>query len=127
MRLFRTMRRAGRALALLAAVFALAGRGTGFAEGAAASPETYDAPEVRPAADVVPPALLRAPHHRLDPNVVTFAFMNQYSVPSDYGPLPRPAMHGCAGWSAKSPRLPHCKKSIRATRSQRRPSTPGKA
>lgn len=84
---FRTRPSAARALAVLAAMLALASPGTGLAEGAAAGPETYDMPEARPTADVVPQALLRGPHYRLGPNVVTFAFMNQYSVTSDYGPF----------------------------------------
>jgi hypothetical protein len=45
----------------------------------------FDSPEIRATADVVPQALLRGPHWQLGPTVVTFAFMNQYSVTSDYG------------------------------------------
>jgi len=87
MRSFRSIPSAARLLAVLGSVFALAGPGTGFAAGTAAGPDSYDTPEVRPAADVVPQTLLRGPHYRLGPNVVTFAFMNQYSVTSDYGPF----------------------------------------
>jgi hypothetical protein len=47
----------------------------------------FDSPEIRATADVVPPALLRGPHYQLGPTVRTFAFMNQYSVTSDYGPF----------------------------------------
>jgi hypothetical protein len=45
----------------------------------------YDSPEVRATSDVVPPTLLRGPHYQLGPTVSTFAFMNHYSVTSDYG------------------------------------------
>jgi len=51
----------------------------------------FDAPEVRATADVVPPALLRGPHYQLSPTVSTFAFMNHYSVTSDYGPFTAPS------------------------------------
>src|SRR5262249_16809254 len=51
----------------------------------------FDSPEVRASADVVPPALLRGPHFQLGPTVSTFAFMNQYSVTSDYGPFTAPS------------------------------------
>jgi len=52
---------------------------------------TFDAPEVRATADVVPPALLRGAHYQLGPTVSTFTFMNQYSVTSDYGPFSPPS------------------------------------
>ena len=48
-------------------------------------------PEVRATADVGPPDLLRGPHYQLGPTVSTFAFMNQYSVSSDYGPFTAPS------------------------------------
>jgi hypothetical protein len=51
----------------------------------------FDPPEVRAASDVVPPALLAGPHYRVDPTVRTFAFMNQYSVTSDYGVFTAPS------------------------------------
>jgi hypothetical protein len=85
MRPFRSVLSAVRALALVASVFALAGPGTALAEGAAAGPAIFDSPEIRATADVVPQALLRGPHYQLGPTVMTFAFMNQYSVTSDYG------------------------------------------
>jgi hypothetical protein len=45
--------------------------------GSAALGQTvFDPPEVRAAADVVPPALLAGPHYRVDPTVRTFSFMN---------------------------------------------------
>jgi hypothetical protein len=51
----------------------------------------FDSPEVRATADVVPPALLGGPHYQLGPTVSTFAFMNHYSVTSDYGPFTAPS------------------------------------
>jgi hypothetical protein len=55
--------------------------------GAALGQTAFDSPEVRATADVVPPALLHGPHYQLGPTVSTFAFMNHYSVTSDYGPF----------------------------------------
>jgi hypothetical protein len=46
---------------------------------------SFDPPEARATADVAPPALLHGPHYQLGPTVTTFAYMNQYSVTSDYG------------------------------------------
>src|SRR6266404_4837868 len=51
----------------------------------------FDPPEVRAASDVVPPALLRGPHYQLGSTVRTFAFMNQFSVTSDYGAFTPPS------------------------------------
>jgi hypothetical protein len=60
--------------------------------GSAALGQTvFDPPEVRAAADVVPPALLAGPHYRVAPTVRTFTFMNQYSVSSDYGAFAAPS------------------------------------
>jgi hypothetical protein len=60
--------------------------------GSAALGQTvFDPPEVRAAADVVPPALLAGPHYRVDPTVRTFTFMNQYSVTTDYGVFAAPS------------------------------------
>ena len=59
----------------------------GLRGGVALGQTGFDSPEVRATADVVPPALLRGPHYQLDPTVSTFAFMNHYSVTSDYGPF----------------------------------------
>src|SRR5262245_37267721 len=87
----RTGPRAPRALAFLAAFLLVLGRGSGLAEDAAPSEAVFDSPEVRAAADVVPPALLRGPHYQLGPIVSTFAFMNQYSVTSDYGAFTAPS------------------------------------
>jgi hypothetical protein len=58
---------------------------------AALGQTAFDPPEVRAAADVVPPALLAGPHYRVGPTVTTFAFMNRYSVTSDYGPFTAPS------------------------------------
>jgi hypothetical protein len=51
----------------------------------------FDSPEVRATADIVAPDLLRGPHYQLGPTVSTFAFMNHYSVTSDYGPFTAPS------------------------------------
>jgi hypothetical protein len=51
----------------------------------------FDSPEVRATADIVAPDLLRGPHYQLGPTVSTFAFMNNYSVTSDYGPFTAPS------------------------------------
>jgi hypothetical protein len=51
----------------------------------------FDPPEVRAASDVVPPALLHGPHYQLGSTVRTFAFMNQYTVTSDYGAFTAPS------------------------------------
>ena len=74
-------------LALVAATVLLANPGGGLADEAAPGRAAFDSPEVRVTADVVPPALLHGPHYQLGPTVRTFAFMNQYSVTSDYGPF----------------------------------------
>jgi len=65
--------------------------GTGLSGEAVLGQTGFDSPEVRATADVVPPALLRGPHFQLGPAVSTFAFMNQYSVTSDYGPFTAPS------------------------------------
>ena len=59
--------------------------------GATVGQTAFDSPEVRATADVVPETLLRGPHYQLGPTVRTFAFMNQYSVTSDYGPFTAPS------------------------------------
>jgi hypothetical protein len=58
---------------------------------AAPAQPAFDPPEVRATSDVVPSALLRGPHYQLGPTVKTFAFMNQYSVMSDYGTFAAPS------------------------------------
>jgi hypothetical protein len=70
---------------------------TGLCGAGAQGQTAFDSPEVRATADAAPPALLRGPRYQLGPTVSTFAFMNQYSVTSDYGPLPRRATPGYAG------------------------------
>jgi hypothetical protein len=45
----------------------------------------YERPTPRPAAEVVPEKLLRGPHYEIASPVPTFAFMNRYSVKSDFG------------------------------------------
>jgi hypothetical protein len=77
--------------ALIAAVVLLIDPGRGLAQEVAPGQAAFDSPEVRATADVVPPALLRGPHYELGPTVRTFAFMNQYSVTSDYGPFSPPS------------------------------------
>ena len=73
------------------AVFLLLAVVTAVRGGAALGQTAFDAPEVRATADVVPPALLHGPHYQLGPTVSTFAFMNHYSVTSDYGPFTAPS------------------------------------
>ena len=76
-------------LTIAAAVFLLSvNLNTNLRAEAALGQTAFDSLEVRATADVVPPALLRGPHYQLGPTVRTFAFMNQYSVTSDYGPFP---------------------------------------
>jgi hypothetical protein len=78
-------------LAFVAAVVLLANSGGSLAEEGAPSQPAFDSPEVRATGDVVPPVLLRRPHYQLGPTVRTFAFMNQYSVSSDYGRFSPPS------------------------------------
>ena len=73
------------AVGLLLAVAIVVCGGTAFGQ------TGFDSPEVRATADVVPPALLRGPHFQLGPTVSTFAFMNHYSVTSDYGAFTGPS------------------------------------
>jgi len=65
--------------------------GSGLRDGAALGQMGFDSPEVRATADVVAPDLLRGPHYQLGPIVSTFAFMNHYTVTSDYGPFTAPS------------------------------------
>src|SRR5271169_2725440 len=113
------------AVVTITAAFLLLALNPGLRGTAALGQTGFDSPEVRATADVVPPALLHGPHYQLGPTVRTFAFMNQYSVTSDYGPFSPPP--GCAGWSGRSLQSPNCKRSIRAMRSPRRRSRPEKA
>jgi hypothetical protein len=75
----------------ITAVFLLLAVDPGLRGVAALGQTGFDSPEVRATADVVPPALLRGPHYQLGPTVSTFAFMNHYSVTSDYGPFTAPS------------------------------------
>ena len=77
--------RSERAILTIVAAFVLLVLDPGLRGVAALGQTAFDSPEVRATADVVPPALLRGPHYQLGPTVSTFAFMNQYSVTSDYG------------------------------------------
>ena len=73
------------------AVFFLLAAAAAVGGGAALGQTGFDSPEVRATADVAPAALLRGPHYQLGPTVSTFAFMNHYSVTSDYGPFTAPS------------------------------------
>lgn len=73
------------ALARAAAAFLLVNLGAGPAGEASPGQPAFDPPEVRAASDVVPPMLLHGAHYQVGPTVSTFAFMNRYSVTSDYG------------------------------------------
>jgi hypothetical protein len=74
-----------------AAVLLLLALGSGLRDAAALAQTGFDSPEVRATADVVAPDLLRGPHYQLGPTVGTFAFMNHYTVTSDYGPFTAPS------------------------------------
>src|SRR6516162_2757002 len=78
-------------LAFVVAVVVLANSGGSLAEEAATGQAAFDSPEVRATADVVAPDLLRGPHYQLGPIVSSFAFMNHYTVTSDYGPFTAPS------------------------------------
>jgi hypothetical protein len=56
-----------------------------------AQPDWDALPEIRPADLVAPADLLRGQHYMLGPTVTTFAYMNRYSVTSDYGPFIAPS------------------------------------
>ena len=85
MTLFPADGRGARTLARAIAALLLVNAPVGLAGGAALGQTAFDAPEVRAASDVVPPVLLQGPHYRLGPTVTTFAFMDRYSVTSEYG------------------------------------------
>jgi hypothetical protein len=84
-------RRSAGAFLRAAAVFLLLALDGGLRGPAALGQTAFDSPEVRATADVVAPDLLRGPHYQLGPTVSTFAFMNHYSVTSDYGPFTAPS------------------------------------
>ena len=71
--------------------FLLVDLGPRFGGAAALGQPAFDPPEIRATSDIVPSALLRGPHYQLGPTVRTFAFMNQYSVTSDYGAFTAPS------------------------------------
>ena len=48
-------------------------------------------PEIRPTESVVAPDLLRGPHYELGPTVTTLAYLNRYTVTTDYGPFIAPS------------------------------------
>jgi len=80
-----------RAILTIAAAFVLFVLDPGLRGAAALGQTAFDSPEVRATADVLPETLLRGAHYQLGPTVSTFAFMNQYSVTSDYGPFVAPS------------------------------------
>lgn len=55
-----------------------------------AQPDWDEQPEIRPTEAVVGTDLLRGPHYALGPTVTTFAYLNRYTVTSDYGPFVAP-------------------------------------
>src|SRR5271166_6990850 len=91
MKPLRTGPRAALTLACVGAAFLLVTLDAGLRGVAALGQAPFDPPEVRAASHVVPPALLQGPHYRVGPTVRTFAFMNQYSVTSDYGAFGPPS------------------------------------
>ena len=91
MKLYGTARLTAPSLTLVAALCFVIDSSFGLAEEATPVQTAFDPPDVRATADVVPPALLHGPHYQLGPTVRTFAFMNQYSVTSDYGPFSPPS------------------------------------
>jgi hypothetical protein len=84
-------RRAALISVCAATALLLVDRYGGLCGGTALGQTVFDAPETRAASEVVPPALLAGPHYRVNPTVRTFAFMNQYSVTSDYGAFMAPS------------------------------------
>jgi hypothetical protein len=78
-------------LAGAAAALVLINLQIGLAGEVASGQTAFDPPEGRSVSDVVPPALLYGPHYRVGPTVRTFAFMNQYSVTSDFGAFAPPS------------------------------------
>jgi hypothetical protein len=56
-----------------------------------AQPDWDVPPEIRPTDTVAPAGLLRGQHYVLGPTVATFAYLNRYSVTSDYGPFIAPS------------------------------------
>ena len=80
-----------RAFLRFAAVFLLLAVAIRLYSGAVLGQTAFDPPEARATAYVVPLALLHGAHYQLGPTVNTLAFMNHYSVTSDYGPFTAPS------------------------------------
>jgi hypothetical protein len=60
--------------------------------GPSSADSDWDAlPEIRPTNSVAASNLLHGQHYSLGPTVTTFAYMNRYSVASDYGPFVAPS------------------------------------
>jgi hypothetical protein len=58
----------------------------------AAMQDVWDTqPEIRPTDSVVAPDLLHGPHYELGPTVATLAYLNRYTVATDYGPFIAPS------------------------------------
>jgi hypothetical protein len=58
----------------------------------AATQDDWDTqPEIRPTESVVAPDPLRGPHYALGPTVTTLAYLNRYTVTTDYGPFIAPS------------------------------------
>jgi hypothetical protein len=91
MKVFRTDPLLGLRLGLIIAAVLSASPAAGLSGEIPEERAAFDPPEDRPTPDVVPPGLLRGPHYQLGPTVRTFAFMNQYSVTSDYGSFNPPS------------------------------------
>ena len=56
-----------------------------------APPDWDPLPETRPTDTVAPVELRHGQHYSLGPTVTTFAYMNRYTVTSDYGPFVAPS------------------------------------
>src|SRR6516165_10031827 len=54
-------------------------------------PDWEPLPEIRPTDTAASVELLRGQHYSLGPTVTTFAYMNRYTVASDYGPFVAPS------------------------------------
>jgi hypothetical protein len=61
------------------------------APGASAQSDWDEQPEIRPTESVVAADLLYGPHYALGLTVTTFAYLNRYTVTSDYGPFIAPS------------------------------------
>jgi hypothetical protein len=78
-------------------LLAIAGSAAGSHAARAQAVPNWDVPpEIRPVASVVPAHLLRGPHYVLGPDVTTFAYLNRYTVTSDFGVFSAPSDAGLA-------------------------------